>query len=110
MRVRVFTSGDDMLSGLYGSLYSADALILTARLRTSSGSVRSFSPLTSTTDAAPSPVGPHIGSVFGHEMTSAFMTSSRVNALRYCAYGLSVECAWLFTAILANCSMPTPSL
>jgi len=42
------------------------------------------SPVTRITQAAPSPVGPHMGSVFGQAITSAFMISSRLNAFRYC--------------------------
>ena len=71
--------------------------------------MRSFSSLTSTTAAAPSPVGQHISSVFGYDIISASMTSSSENAFWYCASGFSVECVWFFSATLANCSKPTPS-
>ena len=49
----------------HGSLVSTDAEIFTARACCASDSVRSFDSDTSTTAAAPSPVGQHIGSVFG---------------------------------------------
>jgi hypothetical protein len=44
---------------------STDALIFTARFCCSSESVFSFDSDTSTIAAAPSPVGQHIGRVFG---------------------------------------------
>ena len=80
-----------------------------ARLRWSSESVFSFSSDTSTAAAAPSPVGQHISNVFGYDIISAFITSSSENCFWYCASGFSTECAWFFSATLANCSNPTPS-
>ena len=88
---------------------STDALTFTARFCCSSERVRSFDSDTSTIAAAPSPVGQHIGSVFGYEITRASMISSSVNTLLYCASGFSAECSWFFCATLANCSKPTPS-
>ena len=53
---------------------------------------------TTTAAAAPSPVGEHIGSLFGYAIISAFLISSSVNRCWYCASGFSVECAWFFSA------------
>ena len=109
LRVSVLTSGCDSPPSTHGSLVSTDAPIFTARRCCSSESVFSFASDTSTTAAAPSPVGQHIGSVFGYEITRAFMISSSEKTFWYCASGLSAECAWFFSATLANCSKPTPS-
>ena len=81
---------------------STDALIFTARFCCSSESVFSFASDTSTTAAAPSPVGQHISSVFGYEITRASMISSSVNTFWYCASGFSVECAWFFSRDLGE--------
>src|SRR6185312_15737110 len=45
--------------------------------------------------AAPSPIGEHIISVSGGEISREASTSSRVQRLRYCALGLSAPCSWL---------------
>jgi hypothetical protein len=50
----------------------------TARRRTSGSSVRNRADDTSTTAAAPSPVGQHIGRVLGYAIISAPMISSRL--------------------------------
>ena len=105
----VLTSGCTCAPSVHGSLVSTDAPIFTARCCCSSDSVLSFESDTSTIAAAPSPVGQHIGSVFGYEITRASMISSSVNTFWYCASGFSAECAWFFSATLANCSKPTPS-
>ena len=39
----------------------------------------------------------------------ASLISSSVNTLLYCASGFNAECAWFFSATLANWSKPTPS-
>src|SRR5205823_3889503 len=97
-------SGCDSVPSTHGSLVSTDALIFTARRCWESDSVLSLGSETSTIAAAPSPVGQHIGNVFGYEITRACMISSSVNGRWYCEYGFSVECAWFFSAILANCT------
>ena len=70
--------------------------------------MRSLASLTTTAAAAPSQLAEHIGRVFGYAIITSFMISSSVNRFWYAASGLSVECAWFFSEILANSSKSTP--
>ena len=69
-----------------------------------------FSPaaVPTTTAAAPSETGEHIGSVSGYAIGGAAMTSSVEKAFRYCERGLWTEWVWFLAATAASwrCVVP----
>jgi hypothetical protein len=66
------------------------------------------SSLQTTTAAAPSLIGEHIGSVSGYVIGGAASTCSTVSGSRYCDSGLCTECWWFLAATAAICRCVVP--
>jgi hypothetical protein len=71
-------------------------------------SSRAFFSLTSTTAAAPSPMGEHMGRVSGSAIIGAAITSSTVMASRNCARGFMLPWKEFLADTMANCSAVVP--
>ena len=77
--------------------------------RTGSTSQRAArSGVVTTSAAAPSVIGAHIGSVSMPAMRRASSTSATVNVRWCCAFGFSAPCAWFLTATRAKSSAVAP--